>query len=280
MTDGYKKGLITGLAMQPLCVTTIGGGCDTQYLKDFGSSLGYEYVYMYNSKVRNEAVLFSVPSYYDIPVTLNLPYVTRRGRLCGIYPKGGTTYRTNGSGLLVKDSTGEHSNYPIYDVDIAYLSAAPRSAHPAIQQRIDSGDISIGKEFNLAALLDGIKPKEIITLNGLTNEVTGVLAYVTDPVSNAYMTILVLHDSNYARLDTATNTLSAGTNTAFTGIRLGNTYTSILSLSATENSSWFYTVSNQFMLNVEGHILYNTHDLCDQNGNVLVKANCAVSDFI
>lgn len=160
-----------------------------------------------------------------------------------------------------------------------YISQAPSQIHPALASRF-----VYGKKFAFDA--GKIAFKEIFAVTSDKN-ITGAMLYKwnTNYAVDFYVdNNTPIMDITNARLDRSTNNLYKNidgymlptTSDYSDTYKLTNVITLTLGTAAQYGTSYFSTM----LADLEGNVFFNTFDLCDENGNVLLAKNCDISFFV
>ena len=160
-----------------------------------------------------------------------------------------------------------------------YISQAPSQIHPALASRF-----VYGKKFVFD--IGKIAFKEIFAVTSDKN-ITGAMLYKWK--TSYYVDFYI--DNNTPIMDIANARLDWGTNSLTKNITgymrptdsdYSDTYklTNIITLTLGANSQYGTSYFSTMLADLEGNIFFNTFDLCDENGNVLLAKNCDISFFI
>lgn len=164
--------------------------------------------------------------------------------------------------------------YSLKDLSEIYINKSANAVHPIISSKITYDKIC---KFNY-----DIKFKDVFTVSN--SDITGAMVYKYG--NSIYVTFYLngtvpIMDKTNARLDHGTNTLYARID-AIEGSSSRKQFMLSSKVDLTINSISQYDTShfNTILNDLDGNIAFNTFDLCDENGNVLLAKNCDLSFFI
>ena len=358
MTDDYKRGLVTGLAMQPLAVVdaealinnlltdyeyindnsvryngvtyTVEKDKSTGLISKISDSNGNEFEPIINSGITDvalhNAVFMAVAiikgfdgySYYSVLWAYNQALYLPEYPISFIFENGGKksgyllrlqslqtpliltqsdiTRGFLGIGFMLngamKEYYGKSPDQPTLDGNYTgfwftsmansfnmYISQAPSQIHPALASRV-----VYGKKFTFD--IRKIAFKEIFAVTSDKN-ITGAMLYKWD--TNYIVGFFI--DNNTPIMDIANARLDRGTKSLFKNITkymrpttsdYSDTYklTNVITLTLKADSQYGTGYFSTMLADLEGNVFFNTFDLCDENGNVLLAKNCDISFFI
>ena len=160
-----------------------------------------------------------------------------------------------------------------------YISQAPSEIHPAL-----ASHFVYGKKFIFDA--GKIAFKEIFAVTSDKN-ITGAMLYKWK--TSYYVDFYI--DNNTPIMDIANARLDWGTNSLTKNITgymrpTDSDYSdkyelmNIITLTLVANSQYGTGYFSTMLADLEGNVFFNTFDLCDENGNVLLAKNCDISFFV
>lgn len=247
-------------------------------------------VIMVNSQEGGTSTIFRVvDSFPQMGLSINYNYISRGdiGATITFYRTANKFYNgispNQPTYVMTCDGTSNISSwFTMKNCKTMYVSKKPSSIHPALSKRM-----RYGSKFNLD---NTIKFNEVFRLS--SPGITGIMLYKW----NSYIFLECYYDNKVPIMDKTNKRLDR--NTGYKDADIGNNYVTINSSNqvVTERASnllnvvsvtlqigdsqygtsYFSTMLN----NLEGNVFFNTFDLCDENGNVLLAKNCDLDFFI
>ncbi len=159
-----------------------------------------------------------------------------------------------------------------------YFSNSPTSKHPAFSNRI-----KIGEKFIIENPPDF---KEVFNLpmNGITDVMiykAGSSTYYLECFFNGEKFIL---DNTNSRADFGASSYYVKLNdycsTDDASLSSDHAYDSVKTLNPVKDNQYATSIFSPMLNDLEGNIFFNTFDVCDENGNVLLSKNCDLAFFI
>lgn len=171
--------------------------------------------------------------------------------------------------------------YNIKGADI-YIDPKPAQIHPAFSSRV-----VIGKKSHIS--FDKIPLKEIFDLKDTSMTDMMVYKFGANVYIEAYYDgVTPIVDNSNHRLDTGGNAKSVNiTSNLFTSsgwMVQPNTgtqcWTSRYAIQLTGSAQYRTSAFEGFIADLSGSVFFNTFNLCDESGNILLKKNCDLDFFI
>ena len=159
-----------------------------------------------------------------------------------------------------------------------YISSAPYyGGHPALTSRL-----KYGERFTF---VNNIKHNEMFTFSETDGDISGVMIYKwgngwnIDCFLNGTVPIM---DTTNSRYDRGTSCMTADLSNYYDDgtLNIGKANLAIKEMVLAEAIQYGTSYFSDVLNNLTDRVFFNTFDLCDENGNVLLPANCSIFDFI
>ena len=245
---------------------------DTEWVYKYINSKGYTYWWARLNRDKSE---------YDFDILQDEPIYTinvsvERGSMVANYNLRSSKRMRYG----VHELYLPNENYSTYYNDFMYgkLQYAKNLAYISLPDELSSPYHPSYKKIvkNMWHRPDVVlTPKEILNVTNAVDNITGVCVYKW----NSDVIISFFVDGFFAYLDLTDRKLIY--DPTLNSYRNVLPLTEHISLTLTSNP---YTYAEKYfetlLSNIETEVYFNSEPLCDENGNVLLEANCTIEDFI